>query len=237
MLNIGRGVRREHPKDTSEGVTWPSVITGVAQLPVAHAHTQVTFGNHGTTTKKKAGHAQNLLPVMTASGQGHFRSKGPARVDMVQLPVEHAQNLLPDRASSSHVTDVTSGQKTLLGRIWATSGCACAEHTSGHCTWLMSFPVTWLTSLPVTSLPVMWFPVAHHSTSANMVLSVPIYYLCEMCSGLSHQTQLLHVVFAIFGNNKHFQLKHKTKVLSCFLLVCLPLWILLGLGGKKSNLK
>jgi hypothetical protein len=32
---IGRRRRREHPKDTSEGVT-----TGVAQLPVAHAHTQ-----------------------------------------------------------------------------------------------------------------------------------------------------------------------------------------------------
>ena len=35
MLNIGRGRRREHPKDTSEGVT-----TGVAQFPVAHAHIQ-----------------------------------------------------------------------------------------------------------------------------------------------------------------------------------------------------
>jgi hypothetical protein len=48
---IGRGRRREHPKDTSEGVTWPSVTTDVAQLPVVHAHTQgnpekgqVTFG-------------------------------------------------------------------------------------------------------------------------------------------------------------------------------------------------
>ena len=32
---IERGRRREHPKDTAEGVT-----TGVAQLPVAHAHIQ-----------------------------------------------------------------------------------------------------------------------------------------------------------------------------------------------------
>jgi len=60
-----------------------SVITGVAQLPVAHAKSkgtanegQVTFGHirsHVTTTKKKArekaGHAQNLLPIRTASGQ------------------------------------------------------------------------------------------------------------------------------------------------------------------------
>jgi hypothetical protein len=30
----------EHPMDTSEGVKWPSVTTGVVELPVAHAHTQ-----------------------------------------------------------------------------------------------------------------------------------------------------------------------------------------------------
>ena len=55
---------------------------GVGQLAVAHAHTQekpeggqVTFGSHVTTTKKKA------------------REK-PG----------HAQNLLPVRATSGHVT-------------------------------------------------------------------------------------------------------------------------------------
>jgi hypothetical protein len=60
---IRRGRRREHSMNTSEGFTWPSVTTGVAQLPVAHAHTKgnpegvqwplVTSGNHVTTTKKK----------------------------------------------------------------------------------------------------------------------------------------------------------------------------------------
>jgi hypothetical protein len=40
-------------------------------------------------------------------------------------------------------------------------------------------PGTWLTSLPVTSLPVTSLPVAPHSTSTNMVLSVPIYYYHE----------------------------------------------------------
>ena len=182
---LGRGRRREHPKDTSEGVTWPSVTTGAAQLPVAHAHLQgnpegvkwplvamlllrkkrggksracaeptsgqglfwcptiiafyyygccttsgcgcahpteplrvqisVTSGSHVTTTKKKTrgktGHAQNLLPVRATSGHGHFRtlafpvtwlshfrSKSPTREDMAQLPVAHAQNILPDSA-------------------------------------------------------------------------------------------------------------------------------------------
>ena len=33
---IGRGRRREHHMDTSEGVTWSSVITDVVQLPVAY---------------------------------------------------------------------------------------------------------------------------------------------------------------------------------------------------------
>jgi hypothetical protein len=78
---IRRGRRREHPKDTSEGVTWLSVITGVAQLPVAHAHIQgnpergqLTFGNHGTTTKKKARGKSRACAEPTA-GQGHFRSR------------------------------------------------------------------------------------------------------------------------------------------------------------------
>jgi hypothetical protein len=84
------------------------------ELPVAHAHIQgnpeggqVTFGSHVTTTKKKArgkvGHAHNLLPIRTASGQGLFRSrdfrqKGHTRTDIAQLLVAHAQNILPDRA-------------------------------------------------------------------------------------------------------------------------------------------
>ena len=39
---------------------------------------------------------------------------------------------LPDRASSGHVTDVTSGEKAPLGRILHNFGYACTEHTSGQ---------------------------------------------------------------------------------------------------------
>jgi hypothetical protein len=90
---IGRGRPREYPKDTSEGVTWPSVTMGVAQLLVVHAHTQgnpegvkwpwVSCGSHGTTVlllRKKRG----LKPGMRRT---YFRS----------WP-------LPDRDSSCHVT-------------------------------------------------------------------------------------------------------------------------------------
>ena len=96
---MGHGRRREYPKDTSDGVTWPSVTTNVAQLPVAYTQReprryQMTFGSHVTTTKKKArenaGHSQNLLPVRATSGQCLFQSR-----DLV-----------------------ISGQKALLGRIW-----------------------------------------------------------------------------------------------------------------------
>ena len=112
-MAIGRGRRRKYPTDTSEGVTWPFVTTGVAQLPVAHAHTQgnpevvkwplVTFGSHGTTVlvlrKKKRGKNRGMrrayfrsgpLPVRATSGQGLFRSRD----------------------------FVTSGQIAPLGRIW-----------------------------------------------------------------------------------------------------------------------
>jgi hypothetical protein len=51
--------------------------------------------------EKKAGHAQNLLPIMATSGQVLCQSRN----------------------------FVTSGQK---GGYGATSGCACAEHTSGQ---------------------------------------------------------------------------------------------------------
>ena len=140
MLNIGRRVSygyREHPKDTSEGFTWPSVTMGVAQLPVAHANTKgnpegvkwpsVTSGSqlyYCTTTKKrkktrgkKADHAQNILPARTASGQGHFRSRD----------------------------FVTCGQKAPLGRIWRNSRLRMrityfrtghvTDVTSGHAQW------------------------------------------------------------------------------------------------------
>jgi hypothetical protein len=148
MLNIGRGFprvigrgrRREHPMDTSERITWPSVITNVAQLPVPYTQENPEGikwpGSHLVALllllrKKrgeKAGHAQNLLPVRAACGRPllvtwrcHFRSKGQTMAYIAQLPVAHAH--------------------TIYFRTW-------------------SFSVTWLTSLPVMSLPITWLPVA-----------------------------------------------------------------------------
>jgi hypothetical protein len=126
--------------DTSEGVTWPSVITDVAQLPVAYTQENpegikwpwVTSGSHVTTTKKKVrektGHAQNLLPVRVACGQGlfrwrdHFRSKGPTRADIAQLPVAHAHDILPDRVTFGHGTSgSTTSNATLSVPIYYSS--------------------------------------------------------------------------------------------------------------------
>ena len=111
--------------DTSEGVTWPSVITDVAQLPVAYTQENpegikwpwVTSGSPVTTTKKKT-RGKSRTCAEPTSGQGrlltgplpvtwrcHFRSKGPTRADI-------AQNILPDRVTFGHVTDVTSGHLT-----------------------------------------------------------------------------------------------------------------------------
>ena len=38
--------------------------------------------------------------------------KRPTRANMAQLPVAHAHNILPDMATSGHMTDVTSGHVT-----------------------------------------------------------------------------------------------------------------------------
>jgi hypothetical protein len=89
-LVIGRGHPREQPKDTSEGVLWPSVTTDVAQLPVAHVHTHgnpegvkrpsVTSGSHVTTVllqRKKRGKKRGMR-------RAYFRT-GP--IPVTWLPV------------------------------------------------------------------------------------------------------------------------------------------------------
>ena len=110
---IGRGRRREHPMDTSEGVTWHSATTGVAQPEVAHAHP-----SHVATLlllRKKSGGEK------TGMRRTYFRT-GP-------LPVISGQKALLWRiwcnfrlrmrrtyfrtgnvigVTSGHVTDVTS---------------------------------------------------------------------------------------------------------------------------------
>jgi hypothetical protein len=70
----------------------------------------VTFGSHVTTTKKKArekaGHAQK-------------HSHGTIAKKKAREKAGHAQDLLPVKRSH-------------YDGYGATSGCACAEHTSGH---------------------------------------------------------------------------------------------------------
>ena len=142
---IWRGRRREHPMDTSEGVTWSSVITDVGKLPVAHAHTQ--GGPKGSSDlrshpvamlllllrKKRGGKSRACaeptsdqdrlrtgpLPVTWLC---HFRSKGPTRADIAQLPVAHAHDILPDRVTFGHVTSgSTTSNATLSVPIYYSS--------------------------------------------------------------------------------------------------------------------
>jgi hypothetical protein len=51
--------------------------------------------------------------------------------DMAQLPVAHAQHILPDMATSGHVTDVTSGH--------VTSGHVTSGHVTSGCSPLLPF--------------------------------------------------------------------------------------------------
>ena len=151
MLNIGRGRRKEHPKDTSEGVTWPSV----------------TFGSHVTTVlhfvlllSKRRGKKPGMRRTYFRSGPNgrilhNFRlrirtPKGTPKgsddlwshpVAMLLLyyyfkkkrggKIGHAQNILSVRTSSGHVT-----LSLPVKRHCTTSCCACAEHTSEQGTWL-----------------------------------------------------------------------------------------------------
>ena len=69
------------------------------------------FFNKGMAALKKKARGKSRACAEPTSGQGHFwsrdchfRSKGPTRADMAQLPVAHAQNILLDRVTSGHVT-------------------------------------------------------------------------------------------------------------------------------------
>jgi hypothetical protein len=88
----------------------------------------------------------------------------------------------PDRASSSHVTDVTSGQKALLGRIWRhfLLRVRRSYFRTGHLTDVTSGHVIDVTSSHVTSGHVTSGQVtsgctpSQHLSNANW--AVPIYY-------------------------------------------------------------
>ena len=123
MLNIGRAVSYGHRASGCVHSREPR-------------RGQVTFGSHVTTTKKKArggtGHAQNILPVRTASGQGLFRSRDFVTSGQ-KTPLEriwHNFRLRMRRTylRTMHVTGVTSGHVTDVTSGHVTSGSTTTQH-------------------------------------------------------------------------------------------------------------
>ena len=154
MLNIRRERRREHPMDTSEGVT-----TGVAQLPKRNPKRSNDLRSHPVAMlllRKKRG----KKPVMRRT---YFRS-GP-------LPVKRLHE----------------------GGYCATSGCACAEHTSGHVTHVISGHVTHVTSGHVTSGNAQWSDPPHD----------PPQMITELCPYTTHipvlSSSLLYQILVIYS--------------------------------------
>jgi hypothetical protein len=127
-------------------------------------------------------------------------------VDIAQLPVVHAQNILPDRTSSSnlhHMTDVTSGQKAqfpmVIGRrrlrehpqsTFCTTTKKRAREKTGHAQNILSVraasgDVTSGQKAPLGRIlrnfrlhmhRILLDRASSRSTTTNVVLSVPIYY-------------------------------------------------------------
>ena len=151
-MDIGRGRRREHPMDTSKGVTWPSVITGVAQLPVVHAHTQ------GDPKVSSDLWSHPLIMVLL------IRKKRGGKNGAC---VEHTSDLDRFRTGPLPVTWLCHfGQKSPLWRIWRNFRLRITYFRTGN--------MTDVTSGKVASGHAQWSDP--HRSSANMVLSVPIYY-------------------------------------------------------------
>ena len=188
---IGRGRHREHPMDTSKGdhVTfghYECCTTSGCVHPRELRKGQVTFGSHVTTTKKKA-RGKSRACAEPTSGQEHFRT-GP-------LPVTwlcHFRSKGPTRAEMS------------------TSGCACAEHTSGQGTWLTSLPVSWLTSLLVMrNGPI---PRKYDLSCAQILLSCIWFMLVVVIIN-----QNVFIVTNVFFTVTKFIFRHELKNVLCIL--------------------
>jgi hypothetical protein len=137
---IGRGRRREHPKDISKGVTWPSVTTGVAHPREPRRGSNDLWS-----------HPVAMLLLLRKK---HGKRPGMRRTYCL---------------FRSH-DFVTSGQKTPLGQILRNF-------------WLR-MRRTYFRTGHVTD-------VTSGSTSANMVLSVPIYYSPKMSANITSFLQKL----------------------------------------------
>ena len=146
---IGRGRRREHPQEHFRRGS-----RNLRSLRVLHNFRLRTLkgtpkgssdlGSHSVAMllllrkkmREKAGHPQNLLPVMAISGQGLFRSRD----------------------------FVTSGQKAPLWRIWCTFR-LCMRRTyfrTGHVTYVTSGHVTDVTSGHMTDVTSGSTTAQHH---------------------------------------------------------------------------
>jgi len=101
----------------------------------AHHPLRVTFGSHGSCT---------IVLLLEYEKTLEMVAQVPLRMRTRSLP-------LPDRASSCHVTNVTSGEKAPLRRILHNF------RLRMHIVYFRSgpLPVTWLTSLPVAHAHVI----------------------------------------------------------------------------------
>ena len=131
-MAIGRGRRREHPNQHC-----------LLLLRMLH---NFRFRMPKGTPKGSSDHRSHPVAVLLLLRKKRGKKPGMRRTYFRTGP-------LPDRASSSHVTNVTSDQKSPLGRIWRTS----SHVTSGH------FRSCAMVRSPARS-------------PANVILSVPIYY-------------------------------------------------------------
>jgi hypothetical protein len=133
---IGRGRRRNHPKGsrdlrslrvlrnfrlpmrtpkgTPRGIKWPSVA-----MLLLYYYKEKSAGKSRACAEHTSGQGHFRQGLFRSGDWCHFRSKGPTRADMGQLPVAHTQNILPDRVTSGHVTDVTSGHVTSGHAQWS----------------------------------------------------------------------------------------------------------------------
>jgi hypothetical protein len=154
MLNIGRGRRREHPNDTSEGGSRSLRSLRVLRnfrlcmlTPKGTPKGSSDLGHYGCCATSGCACAHPMEPE---GGQVTFGSHVTTTKKKAREKAGHAQKLLPVRVTFGQGLFrsrdfVTSGQKALLWWIWRnfrTSFRTMTNVTSGHMTDVTSGHVT-----------------------------------------------------------------------------------------------
>jgi hypothetical protein len=108
--------KKSTKKNTGKKIQGKKYVKKIREKSPGKKVREIKYGKKVRQDRTSSGHVTVSLPL----------KKGPTRADIAQLPVVHAQNILPNRAPSGHVT---SGHFRSSMRNGITSRCSPSNAT------------------------------------------------------------------------------------------------------------